>query len=81
MVHNDFETTFDRQYITDMMHDLKGQELMNLELGNMSVIEYEVRFVWIASFVVDLHLPNNIMAKIVEEHLTPHIRIEFLCID
>lgn len=67
----EFEATFYKQYIIDMVCNLKKYELVNLEYGSMSIVDYEQRFV---SFVVDLHLLDSILAKIFEDKLSPCIR-------
>lgn len=70
----EFETTFDRKYITDTIYDLKRYELLNMEQGSMSATEYEQHFVLLATFVVDMHLLDNMLAKMFEECLSLRIR-------
>lgn len=70
----ELETTFDRQCISDMVYDLKRQELVNLKQGSTSVIEYGQHFVSLASFIIDLHLPDSMPTKMFEDRLSLHIR-------
>lgn len=47
---------------------------MNLRLGDMSGVEYEQRFMTLASFVTDVNLPESMLAKIFEDRLKSCIK-------
>lgn len=63
---------------SNTVYGLKRQEMLNLEHGSMSVTEYEHHFVLLSTFVDDLHLIDNILAKMFEDYVSQHIRDKIL---
>lgn len=70
----DFEYIFDRQYISDIINDLKRQIVQNLEQGGMTVSEYEIQFLSLSTFIFHLYLSDEVLVKMFKDRLYPQIR-------
>lgn len=70
----EFETTFEKQYISNIMDVLKRQELLHLDLNSMSVLEYDQQFLSFFTFTSHLHLPVEVLTKMFEDRLYSWIR-------
>ena len=75
-----FEELFYEKYFPLSVRREKECEFMNLAQGNLSVVEYEAKFIALARFALNL-IPNEVeKARRFEEGLLPEIRL-LLCAD
>ena len=66
-----FSDAFERQFISETVKGLRGQEFLNLHQGDMSVSEFEDKFLEMANFASHMTLSNFAMARLFENKLNP----------
>lgn len=65
---------FYEHFISDTTRNIRQQEFLALEQGQMTIIEYERKFMWVHSFCTDLYFSQATKAMFFQNNLNPRYK-------